>query len=135
MNTNAFFYDTYLAQSQSLVIQYPNMYYSIILILYLSLNISTILNNIFPLIFSFHAIHTSIVYYVPIQNSDKETALHSAAQYGHLEAVQLLLKHGADPNIKSSKVAFIYYVSTIWGFFDPLHPYICKHILCTENKQ
>ena len=111
------------------------MYYSIILILYLSLNISTILNNIFPLIFSFHAIHTSIVYYVPIQNSDKETALHSAAQYGHLEAVQLLLKHGADPNIKSSKVAFIYYVSTIWGFFDPFPPYVSIfYVLKISNK-
>ena len=28
------------------------------------------------------------------------------------------------------KVPFIYYVSTIWDFFDPL-PTPCKHILCT----
>ena len=37
------------------------------------------------------------------QNGDKETALHSASQFGHLQTAQLLLEHLADPNIKNSK--------------------------------
>ena len=37
------------------------------------------------------------------QNADKETALHSAAQYGHLDAVRILLQHHADPNIKNCR--------------------------------
>ena len=37
------------------------------------------------------------------QNADKETALHSAAQYGHLATVRILMEHHADPNIKNSR--------------------------------
>ena len=37
------------------------------------------------------------------QNGDKETALHSASQFGHLQTAQLLLEHLADPNIKNLK--------------------------------
>ena len=37
------------------------------------------------------------------QNSDKETALHSASQYGHLGTVRILLEHHADPNIKNCR--------------------------------
>ena len=37
------------------------------------------------------------------QNGDRETALHSASQFGHLETVALLLEHHADPNIKNSR--------------------------------
>ena len=38
---------------------------------------------------------------VNLTNGDKETALHCAAQYGHLECVQQLLDAGAEPNIKN----------------------------------
>jgi ankyrin repeat protein len=38
-----------------------------------------------------------------LQNSDQETALHCAAQHGHVDAVQVLLQHGADPNIKNCR--------------------------------
>ena len=36
-----------------------------------------------------------------LTNGDKETALHCAAQYGHLECVKQLLDAGAEPNIKN----------------------------------
>ena len=45
----------------------------------------------------------SLFFVFSIQNADKETALHSASQYGHLETVQILLEHHADPNIKNSR--------------------------------
>ena len=38
---------------------------------------------------------------VNLTNGDKETALHCAAQYGHLECVKQLLDAGAEPNIKN----------------------------------
>ena len=56
---------------------------------------------------------------VNLTNGDKETALHCAAQYGHVEVVELLLGAGAEPNIKNSKeetaldlAAQVYYEST-----------------------
>ena len=37
------------------------------------------------------------------QNSDKETSLHCASQHGHVESAVILLRHGADPNIKNCR--------------------------------
>ena len=34
-------------------------------------------------------------------NGDRETVLHCAAQYGHLECVKQLLDSGTEPNIKN----------------------------------
>ena len=55
--------------------------------------------NQFHVIFFLNATQSNFLF----QNADKETAIHSAAQYGHLDAVKLLLKHGADPNIKNCR--------------------------------
>ena len=36
-----------------------------------------------------------------LTNGDRETVLHCAAQYGHLESVKQLLDSGTEPNIKN----------------------------------
>ena len=36
-----------------------------------------------------------------LTNGDRETVLHCAAQYGHLECVKQLLDSGTEPNIKN----------------------------------
>ena len=56
------------------------------------------------------------VYYV-LQNGDKETALHSASQFGHLDTVRLLLEHLADPNIKNSKDETPLDLAALYGRF------------------
>lgn len=39
----------------------------------------------------------------PIQNHERETALHCAAQYGHLEVVSVLLQELTDPTMRNSR--------------------------------
>ena len=36
-----------------------------------------------------------------LTNGDRETVLHCASQYGHLECVKQLLDSGTEPNIKN----------------------------------
>lgn len=48
-------------------------------------------------------IHGPSVAKVNSQNLEGETALHSAAQYGHNQVVDLLLQNNADPEIKNQK--------------------------------
>ena len=68
---------------------------------------------------------------------NKPTVLNSML----LLLVRVVVSKPLEKNLKSlknlvftlptmKKVPFIYYVSIIWDFFDPLPTYICKHILC-----
>ena len=50
-----------------------------------------------------------------MQNSDKETALHCASQHGHVAAVQVLLEHGADPNIKNCRDETALDLASLYG--------------------
>lgn len=52
---------------------------------------------------------------IHFQNSDKETALHSAAQFGHLASVRVLLEHGADPNIKNCREETALDLAALYG--------------------
>lgn len=47
----------------------------------------------------------AIIYniFFEFQNKDDETALHSAAQYGHTAVVSLLLEYACDPGIRNCR--------------------------------
>lgn len=52
---------------------------------------------------SFKQIITKNLFLFFLQTKANETALHSAAQYGHTPVVSLLLEHGCDPGIRNNR--------------------------------
>ncbi|GMR31555.1 hypothetical protein PMAYCL1PPCAC_01750, partial [Pristionchus mayeri] len=56
--------------------------------------------------------------YVKAVDKDNYTALHRAAYNGHVEAVRLLLKNGANPEARTSEGWTVLHSASAWGNFE-----------------
>lgn len=57
---------------------------------------------------------------INLKNKDNETALHSAAQYGHTAVVSLLLSQGADPFIRNIRAETALDLSAQYGRLETI---------------
>lgn len=57
----------------------------------------------------------------PLQNHERETALHCAAQYGHTEVVTVLLQELTDPTMRNSQQETPLDLAALYGRLQVSH--------------
>lgn len=57
----------------------------------------------------------------PMQNHERETALHCAAQYGHTEVVSVLLQELTDPTMRNSQQETPLDLAALYGRLQVSH--------------
>lgn len=58
---------------------------------------------------------------IPLQNHERETALHCAAQYGHTDVVTVLLQELTDPTMRNSQQETPLDLAALYGRLQVSH--------------
>lgn len=69
----------------------------------------------------------------PVQNHERETALHCAAQYGHTEVVTVLLQELTDPTMRNSQQETPLDLAALYGRLQVSHEDNASQSLLVDN--
>lgn len=72
-----------------------------------------------------------------LQNNDNETALHCAAQYGHMEVVKVLLEELTDPTMRNNKFETPLDLAALYGRLEVVKMLLNAHpnlLSCNTKK-